>query len=108
MPLRGVALARKREEMLVLDPKDAYRSPAADERRRSARGPAAPRGLAVGLALAAGLVIGACSIPFGNGGDPSSQSPEDTRRDRNRRYIEEQGAYQRQQTFDRVGPPPDR
>jgi hypothetical protein len=93
----------------VQDPPDGYRSPAADERRRSARKrPAAPRGLAVGLALAAGLVLGACAIPFGEGGDPSSQSPEQTRRDQNRRYIEEQGAYERQQTFDRVGPPPDR
>lgn len=91
------------------DPKDGFRSPAADERRPSARGGrAAPRGLAVGLALAAGLLLGACAIPFGDGGAPSSQSPEERRRDQNRLYLEEQEAIERQRTFERVGPPPDR
>ena len=60
------------------------------------------------LVLAAWLVLGGCAIPFGNGGDPSYQTPEETRRERSRLYTEEQERMEREQTFDRFGPPPDR
>jgi hypothetical protein len=57
-----------------------------------------------------GIALTGCSIPFGNGGEPapSSQSPEETRRERNRLYLEEQERMQRQNQFDRVGPPSER
>jgi hypothetical protein len=99
--------ARAEEETLVLDPKDVSRalSVTTDDRRRSKRrGPVEPRWLTVGLALAAGLVLGACAIPFGNGAEPSNRPPEETRRDRNRLYLEEQERMERSRMFDRVGP----
>jgi hypothetical protein len=62
------------------------------------------RGVVLGIALTG------CSIPFGNGGEPapSGQSPQETRRERNRLFQEEQERMQRQSQFDRVGPPSDR
>ena len=62
----------------------------------------------VTLALAAWLFLGGCAIPFGNGGDPSYQAPEETRRERSRLYTEEQERKERERTFDRFGPPSDR
>jgi hypothetical protein len=58
------------------------------------------------LILIVGSVLGGCAIPFGNGGDPSPsyQSPEETRRDRNRLYMEEQQRMERERQFDRIGP----
>lgn len=58
------------------------------------------------LGLMLGTILGGCAIPFGNGGDtsPSYQSPEETRRERNRLYIEEQERQERARSFDRVGP----
>ena len=91
----------------MLDPKRLSRTlfAASDDRRRSKRrGSVEPRWLAVGLALAAGLVLGACAITFGNGTEPSDRPPEETRRQRNRLFLEEQERMERQRTFDRVGP----
>ena len=56
------------------------------------------------LVLALGFMLGSCTIPFGNGGEPTSRSPEETRRDRNRLYTEEQERMERERTFDRIGP----
>jgi hypothetical protein len=53
-------------------------------------------------------VLAGCSIPFGNGGDPSYQSPEERRREGSRLYKEEQQNLERERQFDRVGPPSDR
>jgi hypothetical protein len=73
------------------------------DRRRRARA----RPLRVVLALAVALT--GCSIPFGPGGEPSShQSPQETRRERNRIYMQEQEQLERSRTFDRSGPPSDR
>ena len=60
--------------------------------------------------VALGIALTGCSIPFGNGGEPapSGESPQETRRERNRLYLEEQERMQRQNQFDRVGPPSDR
>jgi hypothetical protein len=92
----------------LLDPQEVGRAPLAmpERRRTERRGPVEPRWLAVGLAFTAGLVLGACSIPFGNETaiEPTSRSPEETRRDRNRLYLEEQERMERQRVFDRVGP----
>ena len=78
-----------------------------DRAKRADDGRAAAMSLA--LALLLGTVVGGCSIPFGPGGDqsPSYQSPEDTRRERNRLYMEEQQRMERTNQFDRPGPPPD-
>jgi hypothetical protein len=59
------------------------------------------------LVLVAWLVLGGCAIPFGNGGDPSYQSPQETRQERSRLYREEQERMERERTFDRFGPPSD-
>jgi hypothetical protein len=59
------------------------------------------------LVLVAWVVLGGCAIPFGNGGDPSYQSPQETRRERGRLYREEQERMERERTFDRFGPPSD-
>ena len=56
------------------------------------------------LVLALGFMLGSCTIPFGNGSEPTSRSPEETRRDRNRLYTEEQERMERERTFDRIGP----
>jgi hypothetical protein len=56
------------------------------------------------LALALLQALAGCSIPFGNGGDPSLQSPAETPRDRNRLYTDEQERMERSRMFDRVGP----
>ena len=95
----------------MLDPKDVFSaSPGApDDRRQDKRRAAvARRRLTVGLALAAGLVLGACAIPFGNGTESTDRSPEQRRRDQNRLYLEEQERMERGRTFDRAGPSPDR
>jgi hypothetical protein len=62
------------------------------------------------LALAVTLATGGCAIPFGSGGESESTSgsPEETRRERNRLFLEEQERRERQMQFDRVGPPSDR
>lgn len=65
---------------------------------------ACPRRLTAGLTLVAGLVLGACAIPFGSGADSTDQSTPETSRDRNRLYLQEQEQMRRQQQFDRVGP----
>jgi hypothetical protein len=56
------------------------------------------------VALALGLLLAGCAIPFGNGGEPPGRSPEETRRDRQRLYLEEQERRERERLFDRVGP----
>jgi hypothetical protein len=58
--------------------------------------------------LILGAVLAGCTIPFGNGGDPSYQSPEERRRERSRLYQEEQQKMERERQFDRVGPPSER
>ena len=59
----------------------------------------------IGALLLAGIGIGACSIPFGPGsGDPSVGTPEETRRERNQRYQQEQQLMEQQRQFDRIGP----
>ena len=60
------------------------------------------------LVLILGTVLAGCAIPFGNGGDPSYQSPEEKRRERSRLYQEEQQNMERERQFDRIGPPSDR
>jgi hypothetical protein len=57
--------------------------------------------------IAAGA-LGGCSIPFGDGGGSSYQPSEETRRERNRLYQEEQQNMERLRQFDRIGPPSDR
>ena len=64
----------------------------------------APRRALVVLAVGAGLVLGACSIPFGNGAESSGQSSPETPQERNRRYQQEQEHLERQYQFDRSGP----
>ena len=54
------------------------------------------------LAAGAGLLLGACSIPLGNGS--SGQSSQETPGDRNRLYWQEQEQLERQYQFDRMGP----
>jgi hypothetical protein len=84
-------------------------SVATEDRPRDKRcGAAAPRRLILTLAFGAGIALGACAIPFGDGGEPTGRSPEETRRDRSRLYLEEQERMERERTFDRVGPPSDR
>jgi hypothetical protein len=59
----------------------------------------------IGVLLLAGVGVGACSIPFGPGsGDPSVGTTEDTGRERNQRYQQEQQLMEQQRQFDRVGP----
>jgi hypothetical protein len=71
-----------------------------------ARGSGVTRRLTVALilGLGAGLLLGACAIPFGNGAEPTTRSPEEARRDRNRLYLQEQERTERARQFDRVGP----
>ena len=93
----------------MFEPNDARRVPsvAADGRRQDVRRDlvAARRlTLTLILGLGAGLVLGACAIPFGNGPEPSNRPPEETRRDRNRLYLEEQERMERSRLFERVGP----
>ena len=75
---------------------------------RGAGGPCGGRGRTIAktllLVLTLGSVLGGCTIPFGNGGEPTSQSPEETRRERNRLYMEEQERMERSRQFERVGP----
>jgi hypothetical protein len=75
-----------------------------EQHRRGGRR-TAPRKLTAGLALAAGLVLSACAVPFGPGAD---QQPAETNRERNRLYLEEQYRMERgrQLNWD-GGPPPD-
>jgi hypothetical protein len=97
----------KKGRRTVFEPKDACRVPtvATGDHRRTPR-----HGLVVGrrltmtliLGLGAGLALGACAIPFGNGTEPTTQSPEETRRDRNRLYLQEQERMERERQ--RVGP----
>jgi len=83
-------------------------------RGNPAVGPGATGGVRTIGRLVRGVVLGialtGCSIPFGNGGEPapSGQSPQETRRERNRLFLEEQERTERQNQFDRVGPPSDR
>jgi hypothetical protein len=100
---------RRREEDTVFEPNDACRvqSVVADGPRQDVR-----RGLVAArrptliliLGLGAGLVLGACAIPFGSDTDQTSQSPKETRRERNRLYLEEQERTERTRLFERVGP----
>jgi hypothetical protein len=89
----------------VVEPKDPSRiqSGATEYRRRDARC-GLPRRLTAGLVIAAGLVLGACSIPFGQGAESTGGSSEETPRDRNRLYLQEQERMERKMQFDRVGP----
>ena len=52
----------------------------------------------------AGLALGGCAIPFGSGGESSSTSPEEARRERNRMYLQEQERMERNVQFDQIGP----
>ena len=54
--------------------------------------------------MVAGLVVGSCSVQFGNGSDSPEQSSSQTPRDRNRLYLQEQERSERQYQFDKVGP----
>ena len=79
---------------------------ATDDRRKGVRrGRIAARRLTLILGIGAGLVLGACAIPFGNGSEPTTtRSSEETSRDRNRLYLQEQERTERQRQFERVGP----
>jgi hypothetical protein len=89
----------------VVGPNDTSRSRSSgtEYRRLDARCDL-PRQLIACLAIAAGLVLGACSIPFGNGAESTESSPRETPRDRNQLYLQEQERVERQFQFDRVGP----
>ena len=88
------------------DVRNASAGSPADPWQEARRDSVARRRLTAGLAVAAGLVLGACSIPFGNGTGTSGagQSAAETRRESNRRYLEEQRLMEQQRQFDRVGP----
>src|SRR5262245_42148149 len=58
------------------------------------------RQFTAGLAVAAGLALGACTIPFGDGASSTGQSSAETRRESNRRYLEEQQLMEQQRQFD--------
>jgi hypothetical protein len=89
----------------VVRPNDTSRTqPGAVEYRRRAARCGLPRWLIAVLPLAAGLVLGACAIPFGNGTDSTERSPQRTPRDRNRLYLQEQERMEREVQFDQVGP----
>jgi hypothetical protein len=62
------------------------------------------RRLATGLALVAGLVLGACAVQFGQGSDSPDPSSTQTPSERNQLYWKEQEQLERQYQFDRVGP----
>jgi hypothetical protein len=80
------------------------RTKLAEQRRPVTRREAnAPRRWTAGAALAAGLVLGACAIPFGSQSDSDPSNPESSR-DRNRLYLQEQQRMERERVFDRVGP----
>jgi hypothetical protein len=76
----------------------------ADRSHREQRGSIARCRLAAGLALAAGLLLGACAIPFGDGAESTDRSSAETRRERNQRYLEEQDRMEQQRLRDRWGP----
>ena len=87
----------------MFEPRRVCRTPfvATDDRPRRARSVAL--GWSLTLALAAGLILGGCAIPFGAGAESTDRSAEETRRDRNRLYLEEQERIERaRQTFDPV------
>jgi hypothetical protein len=90
----------------VLEPTDVQKVSSGPAARRygNRRASVAPRGVPAGLVLAAALVLGACAIPFGNGTESTDRSSAETRRERNRLYLEEQQRMQQQQQFDRGGP----
>lgn len=93
----------------MFEPNDAGRvqSAATDDRHRDVRrGFLAPRrpALTLLLGLAVGLALGGCALTFGNGAEPTSRPSQETPRDRNRLFLEEQERLERQRTFDRVGP----
>jgi len=67
-------------------------------RSRRARRPIAA------LALTLGLVLGACSVPFGPGGEDSPSASEQTPRERNQLYQQEQQRLYQQRQLDRSGP----
>jgi hypothetical protein len=88
-----------------MGPNDTSRShPSGREHRRLDARCDPSRRLIACLVLVAGLVLGACSIPFGPGADPTEPPPRETPRDRNRLYQQEQEQLERQYQFDRVGP----
>ena len=71
--------------------------------RTRVRDPRARR-LTAGLVLTLGLVLGACSVPFGPGGEDSPGVSDQTPRERNQLYQEEQQRMYRQNQLDRSGP----
>ena len=88
-----------------MGPNDTSRSQSSGtEYRRSDARCGLPRRLIACLAIVAGLVLGACSFTFGPGADSTEPSPQETPRDRNRLYQQEQQQLERQYQFDRVGP----
>jgi hypothetical protein len=71
-------------------------------------GEARPTVERLALALVLGIALGGCSVTFGDGGEPTSSSPEERRRERSRLYMEAQHRMELQRQFDRPGPTPDR
>ena len=80
---------------------DDARSAVPEPHRRDGRR-AVPCLLTAGLALAAGLVLGACAVPFG----PGSDQPE-TNRERNQLYLQEQYRQERGRQLNWDGGPSD-
>jgi hypothetical protein len=96
--------AEEREPVLELKDVQKVSSGPAARPHGDRRASVAPGGVTAGLILATALVLGACAIPFGNGTESTDRSPAETRRERNRLYLEEQQRMQQQQLFDRGGP----
>jgi hypothetical protein len=91
----------------VFEPTDVAKASSgttADRSHAEQRGSIARCRLVAGLALAVGLLLGACSIPFGNGTESTDRSSAETRRERNQRYLEEQDRMEQQRLRDRWGP----
>ena len=62
------------------------------------------RRLTAGLVLTLGLVLGACAVQFGPAPEDAPDSSEQTPRDRNRLYQDEQQRMYQQRQLDRSGP----
>jgi hypothetical protein len=56
------------------------------------------------LILGLWIALGGCAIPFGNGGETTSGTPQETRGERNRLLQDEYEKIERDRLMDRGGP----